>query len=79
MDRKTFLTAMGAIGVAPLARSVPLQSRGLGAPGDYLFTPGLVYLQTGSLGPTPRPVIERSIDAWKELELDSVRIASGQD
>ena len=79
MDRKTFLTAMGAIGVAPLARSVPLQSRGLAAPGDYLFTPGLVYLQTGSLGPTPRPVIERTIDAWKELELDPVRIGYGQD
>ena len=79
MDRKTFLTAMGAIGVAPLARSAPLQSRGLTAPGDYLFTPGLVYLQTGSLGPTPRPVMERTIEAWKELELDPVRIGYGPD
>ena len=37
---------------------------------DFLFAPELVYLQTGSLGPTPRPVMERTIAAWKELELN---------
>jgi len=79
MDRKTFLASMGAIGVAPFVPSAPLWPRGLAAPGDYLFTPGLVYLQTGSLGPTPRPVLERTIDAWKELELDPVRIGYGPD
>jgi selenocysteine lyase/cysteine desulfurase len=40
------------------------------APDDFKFAPGLVYLQTGSLGPTPRPVMERTIAAWKELELN---------
>jgi selenocysteine lyase/cysteine desulfurase len=79
MDRKTFLASMGAISVAPLIPALPRAPRGLAAPGDYLFTPGLVYLQTGSLGPTPRPVMERTNAAWKELELDPVRIGYGPD
>jgi selenocysteine lyase/cysteine desulfurase len=70
---------MGAMSVAHLAPSFPAASRGLAAPDDYLFAPGLVYLQTGSLGPTPRPVMERTIAAWKELELDPVRIGYGPD
>jgi selenocysteine lyase/cysteine desulfurase len=47
-------------------------ARGLAPAGDFLFSPGLVYLQTGSLGPTPRPVMERTIAAWQELELNPV-------
>ena len=46
--------------------------RGLAAPDDFLFDPGLVYLQTGSLGPTPRPVMNRTIAAWRELERNPV-------
>jgi selenocysteine lyase/cysteine desulfurase len=79
MDRKAFLASMGAITVAPLVPPFAREPRGLAAPGDYLFAPGLVYLQTGSLGPTPRPVMERAIAAWKELELDPVRIGYGPD
>ena len=79
MDRKTFLASMSAFSVAPLVPSLPPRPRGLAAPDDYLFTPGLVYLQTGSLGPTPRPVMERTIAAWQELELDPVRIGYGPD
>jgi selenocysteine lyase/cysteine desulfurase len=47
-------------------------SRGLAAADDYLLAPGLAYLQTGSLGPSPRPVMERTIAAWKELEANPV-------
>jgi len=46
--------------------------RGLARADDYLLAPGLAYLQTGSLGPTPRPVMERTIAAWKELEANPV-------
>jgi selenocysteine lyase/cysteine desulfurase len=42
--------------------------RGLAPADDYLFSPGLVYLQTASLGPTPRPVLDRTVAAWRELE-----------
>jgi selenocysteine lyase/cysteine desulfurase len=54
-------------------------ARGLApSPDDFAFTPGLVYLQTGSLGPTPRPVMERTIAAWKQLELDPVAYGYGE-
>ena len=44
------------------------RSRGLAETDDFLFDPGLVYLQTGSLGPTPRPVMDRAVAVWRELE-----------
>jgi len=37
-----------------------------------MFDDGLVYLQTGSLGPTPRPVMQKTIDAWQLLERNPV-------
>lgn len=81
---------MGLLSAAPLAAAAwpaasvapdpqpPAAPRGL-APraDDFLFSPGLVYLQTGSLGPTPRPVVERAMAAWKELELNPVHYAYG--
>jgi selenocysteine lyase/cysteine desulfurase len=82
--RREFLSAIGAISAAGLLppeawattaphvmnRSPIRTPRGLAAPEDFLFAPELVYLQTGSLGPTPRAVMERTIAAWKELELN---------
>jgi len=50
---------------------------GLAPAGDFLFSPGLVYLQTGSLGPTPRPVMDRTIAAWNELEANPVYFGYG--
>ena len=78
-DRRTFLASLGAASAArlisPIAIDVP---RGLArAPNDFMFEPGLVYLQTGSLGPTPRPVMERTVAAWQELELDPVYYGYG--
>ena len=37
-----------------------------------MLAPGLVYLQTGSTGPTPRPVFDQTVAAWKEFELNPV-------
>ena len=45
--------------------------------GDYLMTPGLVYLNTGSTGPSTRAVLERTVAAWHELETNPVRQAYG--
>lgn len=84
-SRRTFLSSLGALSAAvlvprrvltansdlPIAELRAPVPRGLAAdPDDFTFSPGLVYLQTGSLGPTPRPVMERTIVAWKELELN---------
>ncbi|MEP6619774.1 MAG: aminotransferase class V-fold PLP-dependent enzyme [bacterium] len=90
-SRRAFLSTLGALSAAGLAprdlwaeRSRPRVItgervlRGLaGASDDFAFAPGLVYLQTGSLGPTPRPVMDRTIAAWKELELDPVDYGYG--
>ena len=69
--------ALVAVGLPDSARYAgaqsPSQSRGL-APtaNDFLFDRGLVYLQTGSLGPSPTPVIDATIAAWRELERNPV-------
>ena len=82
--RRAFLASLGALSTVGLAPNVAwattdasrsnsgdLQpSRGLAAASDFAFAPGLTYLQTGSLGPTPRPVIEKTIALWRELETD---------
>lgn len=82
--RRGFLSSVGALSaaglvprgwVSPANLSTPAGATrvapGLAsAPDDFMFAPGLIYLQTGSLGPTPRPVMERTIAAWKELELN---------
>ena len=87
-SRRALLSSLGALSVAGIMPRGSLATRadqlvadgradragGLAsAPGDFLFAPGLVYLQTGSLGPSPRPVIEQTIAAWKELELNPAR------
>ena len=86
--RRAFLSSLGLLSAASFlprpaspTSAVPLAAgaragrpRGLAsAPDDFLFAPGLVYLQTGSLGPTPRPVVERTMAAWQELELNPAR------
>ncbi len=85
-SRRSFLASLGALSALdalPAARRARAESepssetRGLAAAADYLFAPGLVYLQTGSLGPTPRPVMDRTLAAWKELELNPVLYGYG--
>ncbi len=76
LDRRNFLASLGAmsaLGVIYPALPAMARERGI-APGshDFMFAPGLTYLQTGSLGPTPRPVMERTIAAWHDLELNPV-------
>lgn len=80
--RRAFLSALGAVSATGLltnrawlgadqhAHEISSATGLAAAPGDFAFEPGLVYLQTGSLGPTPRPVMEHTIAAWRELELN---------
>jgi selenocysteine lyase/cysteine desulfurase len=66
---------MGAFSAAGLPPGRGL--RGLAPADDYLFSPGLVYLQTASLGPTPRPVFDRTVAAWRELETNPTFVGYG--
>jgi selenocysteine lyase/cysteine desulfurase len=91
VSRRSFLASVGAptalgllrAGVAEAGGGTPAGSSsrgrtaGLAAADDYLFFPGLVYLQTASLGPTPRPVLERTLAAWRELEQNPVLYGYG--
>ncbi len=78
-NRREFLTSLGAVTAAGLLDpSLTPELHGIArASNDFMFASGLVYLQTGSLGPTPRPVMERTIAAWRELELDPVYYGYG--
>jgi selenocysteine lyase/cysteine desulfurase len=92
-SRRAFLSSLGVLSAAGLTArdllasgasltthsSGPRVPPGLAlGPDDFAFAPGLIYLQTGSLGPTPRQVMERSIAAWKELELSPVVYGYGE-
>ncbi len=68
---------VGTLGASAAVRRLPwplwpadgdTSARGLAAAGDFSFDPGLVYVQTGSLGPSPRPVREAGQRAWEELQ-----------
>jgi len=65
------MPARGASGSAMVTEDRG-EMRGLAPAANYLFDPGLVYLNTGSLGPTPVPVLDRTVAAWKELERNPV-------
>ncbi len=62
----------------PFARSKgpELEAR-LADNSEYMFEPGLNYLNTAALGPTPRTVLDKVLKAWYELELDPVMMAYG--
>ena len=44
---------------------------------EYGFAPGLIYLNTASLGPTPRSIRDTMDRAWTNLETNPVRMAYG--
>lgn len=78
-SRRDFLAAVGATtvggalfgnGRAALAPTFTASGRYGAMPNDdsFLFEEGLIYLNTAALGPTPQVVIDRALNAWKELE-----------
>jgi hypothetical protein len=83
--RRRFIAGLGAAPVAGFAnaaiadseREVPASSAvdRKAESSEYLLSPGLIHLNTASLGATPRAVFDRVIQAWRELESDPVRMA----
>lgn len=75
-SRRAFVSSLVALSAARLARATEGRTlAGLVPADDFLLAPGLAYLQTASLGPTPRPVMERTLAAWRELEQNPVLYA----
>src|SRR5262245_48309175 len=46
--------------------------------GEYLFQSGLIYLNTGSLGPTPRSILDEVTKAWNQIETNPVATSYGR-
>jgi selenocysteine lyase/cysteine desulfurase len=76
---------LGTIGAALAARAGIATGAGDPAPalvpqassGEYGLAPGLTYLNTGSLGPTSRDVLEATLEAWRQIESNPVQMAYG--
>ncbi|MEI9908351.1 MAG: hypothetical protein WDO71_00975 [Bacteroidota bacterium] len=77
-NRRKFLTAFSATTAGGLLMNTISPYAALAQPdsflpeketgSEYLFEPGLVYLNTGTLGPCRRETIEASKKVWEELE-----------
>jgi selenocysteine lyase/cysteine desulfurase len=65
----------GSVGVLLLK---DLSSRASAATAaEYLFSPGLIYFGTATIGPCPRQVIEETVRAWYELETNPTGMGYG--
>jgi selenocysteine lyase/cysteine desulfurase len=67
---------LAATGLAPAAPTLAA-GQASAASSEYGFAPGLIYLNTASLGPTPRSIRDAMDAAWTELETNPVRMAYG--
>ncbi len=85
-NRKKFLASLGTATAGGILLNTLLPSSALGQtnsfqtdlPGnDYLFSEGLTYFNTGTLGPCRRQTIEESLKVWQELESLPVKFYGG--
>ena len=73
-NRRKFLSTLsaGTAGGLLINTLSPLTTTAQAEPflpaNEFLFEPGLVYLNTGTLGPCRREVIDQTKKAWEELE-----------
>src|SRR5947209_7768495 len=72
--RYTRRAALAAVGLAPAGAALA-SAKPAAASREYGFAPGLTYLNTASLGPTPRSVRDAMDAAWTELETNPVGMA----
>lgn len=71
--REIFSGIAGTLGAACLGQGNTALAEG----GEYMLEPGLTYLNTGSLGPTPRSILDAVMRAWTDLEMNPVNKAYG--
>ena len=77
LSRRDLLAGLGSgtvmLGGGSLARLTAANS--VAANSEYLFEPGMNYLNTAALGPTTRSVLDAVLKSWYELELNPVMMA----
>lgn len=83
-SRRQFLAAAatpflmtGAPSLAPALAKKGQAMRGLIPSGDLMLEPGIVHLQTGTLGLMPRPVFDATVAAAREVEREPLIAAYG--
>lgn len=79
-SRREFLAAVGVGAAATQAQAARLGAPSSSLPvlSDYMLAPGLIHLNTASLGPTSRTVFERTVEAWRTLETSPVYMGYGK-
>jgi selenocysteine lyase/cysteine desulfurase len=86
-SRRRFIAGLGAASIGSFAHAAvepnnsgaasSLAPAGQDISSQYLLPPGMIHLNTASLGATPRVVLDRTLAAWRELESSPVLMAYG--
>jgi selenocysteine lyase/cysteine desulfurase len=69
-SRRGFVAGLGVASVAALAQGTTEVETS-----EYLLPSGLIHLNTASLAATPRVVLDRTLQAWRDLESSPVAMA----
>jgi selenocysteine lyase/cysteine desulfurase len=77
LGHQTRRALLAAAGFAASASAAMANEFPAAAAPEYGFAPGLTYLNTASLGPTPKSVLATMTEAWAELETNPVGMAYG--
>ena len=77
LSRREMITALGLTATVNMSGFAGISFAAAPAKSEYMFTPGLNYLNTAALGPTPRHVLDATLKAWYELETNPVMMAYG--
>jgi selenocysteine lyase/cysteine desulfurase len=68
-SRRDFIAGIGAVSLTSVDTAAAARSQ---VDMNAGFASGLIYLNTGSLGPTPQPVLDRLLETWRTLEENPV-------
>lgn len=73
INRRNFLAVIGALtagSITPAFGNLTSPDEPLyGGDNEYLFAPGLIYMNTGTIGPCSKKTFEETTALWKPLEL----------
>lgn len=76
LSRRELFGGFGAM-LGAGALDLPVPAAALELADEYGLAPGLIYLNTGSLGPTPRSILDHVLEAWTALETNPVAMSYG--